>query len=195
MADKIFLLPLEEAKLRGEYRKYFVTKRENYLTSIELLPELWDCFLRLDEIQAREFADLERLRDVKHLLPLQLFMTSHAQFRVAFELGVSTCIAEGWNIVRSAIEATAHAHKIFREPNLTKTWASKDDGKKEFQAYRRAFEHKKKEHLFPAQHGYICVIFVQHRPFWKVFGFAAPKEKTNSHSPFFGQTCCYEHSV
>jgi hypothetical protein len=153
MADKELLLPIEEKNLRGEYRDYFITKRHNYFASIQILPELWDCFLELDEIRKHEFADVERLRDVKHLLPLQLFLNSHAQFRVAFELGFSTCIAEAWNIVRSAIEATAHAHKIFREPHLALTWAHKEDGKKEFQAYRAAFEHNKKENLFPVEYG------------------------------------------
>src|SRR5438445_12337862 len=109
MADKEFLLSFEDKNLRGEYRNYFIAKRENYFAIIQLLPELWDCFLKLDEIRKHEFADLERLRDAKQILPLQLFLNSHAQFRVAFELGFSTCIAEAWNIVRSAIEATAHA--------------------------------------------------------------------------------------
>jgi len=52
MDDQILLLA-EDKNLREPYREYFITKRRNYLAVIRDLPELWDCFLRLDEIWAR----------------------------------------------------------------------------------------------------------------------------------------------
>ena len=48
------LAPLESKALRGDYRVYFETKRENFRASINNLPLLWDCFQLLDEIWIRD---------------------------------------------------------------------------------------------------------------------------------------------
>ena len=45
------------------------------------------------------------------------------------------------------------AHKIHRQPELALVWAKKDRGKQEYEAYRKAFERKKKESLFPREYG------------------------------------------
>ena len=60
MDDQI-LLPAEDKNLREPYREYFIRKRKNYLAVVRDLPELWDCFLRLDEIWARS---LDNMRTV-----------------------------------------------------------------------------------------------------------------------------------
>jgi len=153
MQDPQILLPVEEKAVRGEYRDYFISKRNNYFASIQGFPELWECFLRLDEIWMREFSDLERIREPGQILPLQLFMNSHAQFRVAFELAFSSCMGEAWNIVRSSIESAVQAHKIHREPKLALVWARRDDSPASKKAYKRAFDEYKQEALFPARHG------------------------------------------
>jgi len=150
VTDKQMLLPFEEEQLHGEYRNYFSTKRTNYFASIEGYPGLWNCYLRLDEIWTREFSDLEHIRDTGHVVPLMLFINSHAQYRIAFELGFSTCLAEAWNIMRSSMETVATAHRIHGEPNLARVWQDRTDGPAQKKAYKVAFEPDGKKSLFIA---------------------------------------------
>lgn len=103
------LLPFEKRCLHGDYREFFKTKRNNYFATIQAFPGVWRCFELLDDIWMREFDDLQKLRNVKGMLPAILFMNAHAQFRVAWELGFSCCIGEAWNVLRSGIESVAHA--------------------------------------------------------------------------------------
>lgn len=152
MSDKEILLAFEDKNMRGEYRNYFVAKRTNYFASIQGFPELWDCFLRLDEIWFREFSDVEQITDTRQFIPLPMFVKAHAQFRLAFELGFSTAISEAWNLARGAIDSAMRAAKIFREPLLGQVWLDKDKGKTEQKAYHKAFEENKKESLFPKSH-------------------------------------------
>ncbi len=147
------LLPFEKSHLQGDYKDYFKTKRNNFFATVQTVPGIWRCFGLLDEVWMREFEDLQRLRDVKQMLPAILFMNGHAQFRIAWELGFSCCVGEAWNVLRSGIESVAHAHKIHREPHLAAVWSAKDDGADELRAFKNAFERNKKESLFPAQHG------------------------------------------
>lgn len=151
--DEQILLPAEDKNLREPYREYFTTKKRNYLAVIGDVPELWNCFLTLDQIWAR---DLDNMRVVveKERPPLiVMFRRSHQQFRIAFELGFSTALTEAFCIMRGAIDTAVVAHKIFREPHLLKVWAHKNDGKTEEKAYRLAFETNKAANLFPAQSG------------------------------------------
>jgi hypothetical protein len=53
------LLPFEDKNLREPYREYFTTKRKNYQAVVRDVPELWDCFLRLDEIWARDLDQMQ----------------------------------------------------------------------------------------------------------------------------------------
>ncbi len=151
--DDDLLLPFEKVHLQGDYKDYFKTKRNNFFATVQTVPGIWRCFGLLDDVWMREFQDLQRLREVKQMLPAILFMNGHAQFRIAWELGFSCCIGEAWNVLRSGIESVAHAHKIYREPHLAAVWSAKDDGPKELQAFKDSFERNKKESLFPAQHG------------------------------------------
>ena len=147
------LLPFESERLRGNYKEYFKTKRNNSFATIQAFPGIWNCFQLLDEIWMREFDDLQRLLDPNQMLPAILFMNGRAQFRVALELGFSCCIGDAWNVLRSGIESVAHAHKIIREPQLAKAWAEKDDGPTQAEAFKDAFERNKKQSLFPSEHG------------------------------------------
>jgi hypothetical protein len=146
--DDPVLLPAEDKNLRGEYREYFITKRKNHLAVVRDLPELWDCFLRLDDIWARELSNM-RVVTEKERPPL-IAMFRHQQFRIAFELGFSTAITEAFSIMRGSIDTAMLAYKIFREPSMLTVWVRKNDGKAERKAFRDAF---KSSNLFPAQYG------------------------------------------
>lgn len=147
------LTGFELLNLRGDYREYFKTKRNNFFATMQELPDLWKCFQLLDQIWIRQFNDLQNLGDTKQMLPGLLFMNAHAKFRIAMELGFCCCLGEAWDILRGAIESVAHAHKLVREPHLMKVWLEKDDGKRAAEAFKDTFERNKKESLFPAQHG------------------------------------------
>jgi hypothetical protein len=151
--DEQILLPFEDKNLREPYREYFTTKRKNYLAVVRGLPELWDCFLRLDEIWARDLSNMQTVTEKERPPLIAMFRHSHQQFRIAFELGFSTAITEAWNIMRSSIDTAVVAHKIFREPNLLAVWARRGDGKAEKKAYHQAFEANKATSLFPSQSG------------------------------------------
>jgi hypothetical protein len=144
------LLDFEEKNLRGTYREYFLTKRKNYLAVIRDLPELWDCFLRLDGIWALDLDNMRTVTEKERPLLIAMFRHSHQQFRIAFELGFSTAITEAFNIMRGSINTGMVAHKIFREPSLAKVWLHKNDGKAERKAFNAAF---KASNLFPPEYG------------------------------------------
>lgn len=147
------LLPIESEKLRGDYKEYFKVKRNNFFGTIQKFPGIWRCFLLLDEIWMREFADLEHLCDPNQMFPGTLFMNAHAKIRVAFELAFSCCLGEAWDILRGAIESFAHGHKLIREPHLLNVWIEKDNGKREAEAFKGVFERHRKANLFPSRHG------------------------------------------
>ncbi|OFW38504.1 MAG: hypothetical protein A3J28_02765 [Acidobacteria bacterium RIFCSPLOWO2_12_FULL_60_22] len=147
------LLPFERQNLHLHYKDFYITKRNNFFATIQAFPELWRCFEFLNDIWQREFADLERGRDVKTMLPSILFMNAHARFLVAFELAFSCCTSDASNVLRSGIESVAYAHKILRQPELAVVWLDKDEGAEERKAYERAFQKNKRESLFSPEHG------------------------------------------
>lgn len=65
--DNQVLAAAEDSNLRGPYRDYFITKRNNYLNVIRDLPELWDCFLKLDEIWARDLDNMRMVTEKERL--------------------------------------------------------------------------------------------------------------------------------
>jgi hypothetical protein len=147
------LLPLENERFHTAYQDYFKRKRGNFFRSVTEFKELWDGLQLLNDIWMREFSDLEQLRDQYHLLPKLIFSAAHARFLTAIELGFSCCIGDAYSVLRDGIEATTHAHKIFMEPATASAWSDKHKGKAEETAYRKIFEEKKRENLFPEQHG------------------------------------------
>ena len=148
MAESI-LLPFEDASLREPYREYFTTKRQNFRNIITQVPELWDCFQRLDAVWARDLEGMKTIERSRTLIVL-LFRHSHQQFRIAFELGCSSALTEALSIMRGSIDSGMIAHKICREPHLLVIWARKNDGKAEAKLFRDTF---KSANLFPAQYG------------------------------------------
>jgi hypothetical protein len=151
--DDVQLLPLEEQRFHGEYKTYFKHKRGNFLKSITEFSDLWECFQLLNDIWQREMTDLEVSSDQHQLLPKMLFMAAHARILTAMELGFSCCIGDAYSILRDGIESVTHAHKIAAEPGTATTWTNKEKGPKELAAYDQIFTHRKKENLFPEQHG------------------------------------------
>ena len=147
------LLPFENRAFNGPYRDYFIQKRKNYEVVVRDIPELWDCFLKLDEIWTRSLSDLEVQRNGTEVLISTFFRHAHANFRIAFELTFSLAINQAWNLGRTSIDATVIALKLRREPHLMKVWLSKDKGKAEHKEYQRFFENERKANLFPDGHG------------------------------------------
>lgn len=140
------LLPFEREHFHPEYAKYFTDKRHNFETSLKNFPEIWRGLQLLNDVWMREFSDLEHSIPASQMLSLVIFKFAHSKFLVAIELGFSCCVADSYSILRNGIEATAHAHKIFREPALAEVWAKKASDKA---AYNAAFEENKKKSLYP----------------------------------------------
>ncbi len=140
------LLPFETERFRPEYLKYFTDKRHNFKTSLSKFRGVWDSLQLLNDIWMREFSGLEHSIQADRMLPLVIFKFAHSKFLVAIELGFSCCVADSYSILRNGIEATAHAHRIFREPTLAEVWAKKASDKA---VYNAAFEENKKKSLYP----------------------------------------------
>ena len=88
--EKDNLLPVERQYLAGEYKKFFLAKRNNFFATLQRLPNLWSCFLLLDEIWYREIADFDSLTNERQAVPLLFYIDAHGQYRSAFELCCST---------------------------------------------------------------------------------------------------------
>lgn len=143
------LVPFEVKNLPEYYKEYYTAKRQNFFASVQLFPEMWTYYMRLDKIWFREFEDLKPpLRDPNKLFPLIVFFNAHAKMRLSIELALSGCMAEARSILRDAVECVAHAHRMLSDPNLQLTWLSKNDGTIEEKAFKKAFEHNKKIGLF-----------------------------------------------
>jgi tetratricopeptide (TPR) repeat protein len=142
------LVKFELDNIPSDYREYYSAKRNNFFASIQGFREMWDYYLRLDAIWMREFADLKTARDASRMFPLLLYFNAHAKMRVAMELAFSGCMAEARSILRDAIEFVAHAHTMLNDPELQKTWLSKNDGEIALKAFKEAFEAYKIDRAF-----------------------------------------------
>lgn len=143
------LAPFERDALRGDYKVYFTTKRENFRASVYNLPLLWQSFQRLDEIWIRELIDTQQLKDPNVVLPAALFRDAHARFRIAMELAFSCCMHEAFNSLRLGIEGVYHACKILSDPKQTeqraRVWIATAERTHEAQkAFAKVFEHDKR---------------------------------------------------
>jgi hypothetical protein len=146
-------LPFEKERFCVAYQEYFKGKRKNFFCSMTEFKDLWDALQLLNDIWMRELSNLEHLRDATQMLPKLLFNSAHSRFLTAVELGFSCCIGDAYSVLRDGIEAVVHAHKICVEPATALAWSAKHKGRAEQAAYRKIFEEKKKESLFPEQHG------------------------------------------
>jgi hypothetical protein len=57
-------------------------------------------------------------------------------------------LAEAYSILRDAIEATAHGHRLARNPDLIAVWLKKDEDDKTLKLYKQEFEEQKACKLF-----------------------------------------------
>jgi hypothetical protein len=145
--DKL-LAKFEIDNIPDDYREYYGAKRNNLFASIQGFREMWEYYVRLDAIWLREFADLKVARDPNTMFPLLLYFNAHAKMRVAMELAFSGCMSEARSILRDSVEFVAHAHTMVNDPELQKTWLSKNDDKAALDAFKDAFERHKKEGVF-----------------------------------------------
>jgi hypothetical protein len=146
--ENSLLVDFERQHMPKDYRDYYATKRHNLFASIQNFGELWDLYLRLDAIWLRAFGDLKVARDLGRTFPLLLYFNAHAKIRVAMELAFTVCMSESRSILRDAVEFVAHAHWMLTDPELQKTWLSKNDDEAALKAFKAAFEHSKKERVF-----------------------------------------------
>jgi len=139
------LVPFETRNLPGEYKEYYLAKRQNLFASIQRFSETFNCYMLLDQIWYREFQDIKVAGDPDRMFPLILYINAHAKIRVSMELALSGCLAEARSILRDGIECVAHAHHMLGDPNLQVKWLSKND---EQSTFKEAFEKNKKTVLF-----------------------------------------------
>jgi hypothetical protein len=139
------LVPFEIQNLPKSYKDYYIVKRNNFFSSIQRFPEMWQYYTMLDEIWLREFSDLKPPGRAAQLFPLMLYINAHAKMRISIELALSGCMSEARSIMRDAVEFVAHAHAMIVDPELQTVWISKDD---EQEAFSKAFEHHKKQGIF-----------------------------------------------
>jgi hypothetical protein len=145
------LLPFERETMPEHYRPYFAAKRNNFFAGVQGSPNLWRFFCLLDMILFVEFQDMVRPTDTNSMVPLVLFLNAHAKIRISMELAFSRCMEEARSILRDAIETAVFAHFMLGEPNMQKVWLSKDNGKKEADEFKEAFEKDKRNKTFKGQ--------------------------------------------
>jgi len=165
LPEEELMLPYERKIMREPWLEYFKVKRQSWLATIQNFPDLWNTFLKLDEIFVLEIEDCRNLRDMKQLLPQLLFIKSHQSIRVAAEVGFSTHLTQAFDLARAAIETAAFAHKIHREPGLDTVFMCKDDGRAELEAFKDAFLRRKKENLFPDRFAFLVKMHDSYRHF------------------------------
>jgi hypothetical protein len=145
--DKI-LVKFEIDNIPNDYREYYGAKRSNFFASIQNFRKMWDFYLRLDAIWLRGFADSYVASDPNGMFPLMLYINAHAKIRIAMELAFAGCMSEARSILRDAVEFIAHGHSMVNDPELQKTWLSKNDDAAALKAFKTAFEHKKRAGVF-----------------------------------------------
>jgi hypothetical protein len=145
--DKL-LVKFEIDNIPDDYREYYGAKRQNFFASIQGFREMWDLYLRLDAVWLRGFRDLYVANDPNTMFPLLLYFNAHAKIRVAMELAFAGCLSEARSILRDAVEFVAHSHTMVGDPELQKTWLSKNDDNAGLEAFKDAFERHKKEGVF-----------------------------------------------
>jgi hypothetical protein len=148
--DPDLLLQFERDNIKDDYRIYYSIKRNNFFSSIQAFPELWDFFCKIDEIWRREIGDLEVAIDPDRAWPVVLYINAHAKIRISMELAFSNCMPEARSILRDAVENVAHAHHMLRDPANQMIWLKQDEpaGKK---AFKVTFENNKATNLFAGQ--------------------------------------------
>jgi len=141
----------EEDVLRGDYKAYFLTKRFNFIATLNNHKDLSDLFLHIDQEWLESITDLSRIQNPDWIVPVQLSIFCFRELRLAAEMLLSGCTTPGFAHLRSALESFVQAQKILREPNLGPIWLSRNEDQKEYNKY---FKADFKANLFPENSGY-----------------------------------------
>jgi len=144
-----FLFP-EEAILRGDFKHYFLTKRFNFIATLNNHRDLSDLFLHIDQDWLEAITDLSQIHNPGWIVPVQLTIFCFRELRLAAEMLLSGCTTPGFSHLRSALESFVQAQKILREPALGVVWLCRDDDHKE---YNKHFKANFKANLFPETSG------------------------------------------
>jgi hypothetical protein len=147
VSETDLLLPFELATLKGDYREYQKTRRNNCFASMQRLPDLWKAFAKLDACWRAGLDDMRRITSAEDMVPVSLFIRAHAQTRIAADLLFSGCLPEAADLLRTGIESAVHAYRIKEDPSLAIVWLQKDDASGR-RAYMEAFEKEKRTRLF-----------------------------------------------
>jgi hypothetical protein len=142
------LVKFEIDNIPDDYREYYGAKRSNFFASIQNFGEMWDLYLRLDAVWLRGVADLKIVGDPRGMFPLMLYINAHAKIRASMELAFAGCMSEARSILRDAVEFIAHGHSMVNDPDLQKTWLSKNDGSAALESFKDAFERHKRKGVF-----------------------------------------------
>jgi hypothetical protein len=155
------LLPLEKRFPEG-YQTYYAIKRNKSFAGVTTFPDMWECFLRLDEIMTYELEVSSQITEFYRLLPFMLFGHAHAQLKIALELGFTGTFPEAFNIARMAVESAYQGHKLISDPTLASTWAKRDRGEAERKDFRKAFDFEKSD-------GYAALGLSELHKYWTQF--------------------------
>lgn len=138
------LLPFEQTVLPTEYKEYYRIKRNNFFASIQKFPEMWNCYVMLDQIWFREI-DVLKPSSPNRAFPIVLYINAHAKIRISIELGFTGCMSEARSLLRDAVEFVAHAHHMLKDPALQKIWLNKNGDE---EAFKKEFWYSKETGLF-----------------------------------------------
>lgn len=146
-----FLFPEEERIIVGNFRGYFLTKRYNFVATINNCRDLSDLYFRVDQNWLDAIRALEKLQNKDWIVPVQLTIFCFREMRLAAELLFCCCTTPGYSHLRTAIESFIQAQKILRQPELGTVWLSRDEERTE---YNKHFKGNFKANMFPEYSGF-----------------------------------------
>jgi hypothetical protein len=167
-----YLLPEEKQFVTGNFRGYFLTKRYNFIATVNSFPDISHLYFEADENWIKAIEGLEHVSNGDWIVPTQLTIFCFRELRLAAELLLSCCTTPGYSHLRTAIEAFAQAQKIVRVPALSKVWLNRDEDLAEYNKY---FKAKIKDNLFPDSSG-----FPRLHAIWKMLCDAGPHANVTS---------------
>ena len=112
-----FLFP-EEGILRGDFKHYFLTKRFNFIATLNNHRDLSDLFLHIDQDWLEAITDLSQIHNPEWIVPGQLTIFCFRELRLAAEMLLSGCTTPGFSHLRSALELFVQAQKICGNQHL-----------------------------------------------------------------------------
>lgn len=173
LPDLTKYLFLEERQIvTGNFQGYFLTKRYNFIATINSWPDISHLYFEADENWFRAITCLEHIYYEEWIVPIQLTIFCFRELRLAAELLLSCCTTPGYSHLRTAIEAFAQAQKIVREPALSRVWLNRDEDLPE---YNKHFKAKIKDNLFPDSSG-----LARLHGIWKMLCDAGPHANVTS---------------